>query len=384
MVMHKMMYKSNAQHIHKRCGVYYFVRRVPVDLQPHYSSNRVSFSLKTKSLRCAIRASESVSQRLEDYWLGLRLQNMDIPAIQLINSDQSQIDETLSMTEACDLYLRLKGVGKNKVFDQTAKRNTGYVISQLGDKPIGLYSSSDAAKFRDWLISRGMSGKTVKRVFSSIRAILNLAIAEEGLACSNAFARTYFPDDDKTRPRQPLSLDDIRRVQSLCKGLDDDLRWLVALISDTGMRLSEAAGLHMSDLRLDESIPFIDLKPHPWRGLKTKGSQRHIPLVGAALWACVRLAERKDSNSLAFPRYCNETVCNANSASGALNKWLHQHVPQDCVVHSFRHSLRDRLRAVECPSDIVDEIGGWKTIGVGHRYGNGYPLTVLSNWMRKM
>ena len=83
---------------------------------------------------------QSLSQRLEDYWLGLRLQNMDIPAIQLINSDQSQIDETLSMTEACDLYLRPKVVSKNKVFDQTANGNTGYVISQLGDKPIGLYS----------------------------------------------------------------------------------------------------------------------------------------------------------------------------------------------------------------------------------------------------
>jgi len=39
-------------------------------------------------------------------------------------------------------------------------------------------------------------------------------------------------------------------------------------------------------------------------------------------------------------------------------------VPDNCVIHSFRHSLRDRLRAVECPSDIVDAIGGWKTSGV--------------------
>jgi hypothetical protein len=56
-------------------------------------------------------------------------------------------------------------------------------------------------------------------------------------------------------------------------------------------------------------------------------------------------------------------------------------VPDNCVIHSFRHSLRDRLRAVECPSDIVDAIGGWKTSGVGHGYGNGYPLAVLEKWM---
>ena len=137
----------------------------------------------------------------------------------------------------------------------------------------------------------------------------------------------------------------------------------------------------MGDIKLDEPIPYIDLKPHPWRSLKTRDSQRRIPLVGAALWACRRLREVNESNSLAFPRYCNKQSCNANSASGGLNKWLQTHVPDGCVIHSFRHSLRDRLRAVECPSDIVDAIGGWKTAGVGHGYGNGYTVNVLMRWI---
>ena len=71
--------------------------------------------------------------------------------------------------------------------------------------------------------------------------------------------------------------------------IDDEARWLVALISDTGMRLSEAAGLHVDDIKLDCEIPHIDLKPHAWRGLKTRGSQRQIPLVGASLWAAKRV-----------------------------------------------------------------------------------------------
>ena len=54
------------------------------------------------------------------------------------------------------------------------------------------------------------------------------------------------------------------------------------------------------------------------------------------------------------------------------------------IALHIRHSLRDRLRAVECPSDIVDAIGGWKTSGVGHGYGNGYPLEVLEKWMRRL
>ena len=41
----------------------------------------------------------------------------------------------------------------------------------------------------------------------------------------------------------------------------------------------------------------------------------------------------------------------------------------------FGHSLRDRSD-VECPSDLVDEIGGWKSAGVGQQYGQGTSLSV--------
>ena len=379
-----MRNKCEANHVLYRDGIYYYVRRVPYDLASYYNVKRLCFSLKTKSASAAVRASRSVTQRLEDYWLGLRLQNMDIPAIQVVRASDEADDATLRLSEACELYLRLKGVGKDKVFIRTAKRNTQYVTKLLGDRPISSYSSNEAAQFRDWCIGQGMGIKTVKRVFASVRAIINLAISEEGFDCSNAFAKTYFPDDDNAQSRQPIPMEDLKKVQSLCKEIDDEMRWLIALISDTGMRLGEAAGLLKEDIKVDDRIPHIELKPHPWRSLKTKGSQRLIPLTSGALWACKHLLEANNDSIFAFPRYCSETGCKANSASGGLNKWLHQYVPENCVIHSFRHSLRDRLRAVECPSDIVDAIGGWKTSGVGHGYGNEYPLNVLEKWMKRI
>jgi hypothetical protein len=59
-------------------------------------------------------------------------------------------------------------------------------------------------------------------------------------------------------------------------------------------------------------------------------------------------------------------------------------VPEKCTMYSFRHSMRDRLTAVECPADIVDQIGGWQTEGVGHSYGKGYPPDVLKRWMERV
>ena len=163
--------------------------------------------------------------------------------------------------------------------------------------------------------------------------------------------------------------------------IDDEARWLVALISDTGMRLSEAAGLHINDIKLDCEIPHLDLKAHAWRGLKTRGSQRQIPLVGASLWAARRVKASNTNSPYAFPRYTSAKGTNANSASAAINKWLRPRVPDGCVIHSFRHSMRDRLRAVQCPSDMIDQIGGWATAGVGQKYGEGYSL---KNAMSKM
>ena len=43
--------------------------------------------------------------------------------------------------------------------------------------------------------------------------------------------------------------------------------------------------------------------------------------------------------------------------------------------------MRDRLRAVECPSDIIDQIGGWLTQGVRASYGSGFQVDALSKWL---
>ena len=54
------------------------------------------------------------------------------------------------------------------------------------------------------------------------------------------------------------------------------------------------------------------------------------------------------------------------------------------IVHGFRHSLRDTLRAIECPSEIIDQLGGWSLKSVGEGYGRGYELSVLSKSLLKM
>ena len=361
-------------------------RRVPTDMQGHYKACRIIICLKTSRKDTAVKSAKSIAQRLEDYWLSLRLSKIDIPALHLVR-DKHLLPSQSScacLTEALDLYLRLKGIGKDKTFHRGAERNVQSVIDVLGDRPLDEYVSSDAAAYRDYLLNKGLTTNSVKRNFSTIRSIINLCIQEHGLDCKNAFSRVYLPDLDDSKKRKPIPIENIRQIQRDCMEADDEARWLVALISDTGMRLSEAAGLHIDDMKLDEEVPHIDLKPHAWRGLKTRGSQRQIPLVGASLWAAQRIKQTNTNSLYAFPRYTSAKGTNANSASAAINKWLKLRVPKGCVVHSFRHSLRDRLRAVQCPSDMIDQIGGWATAGVGQSYGEGYGLQLLHVEIKKI
>ena len=78
---------------------------------------------------------------------------------------------------------------------------------------------------------------------------------EHGIEGSNGFAKTYMPDRDDSQDRQPILQDQLIKLQQACVLEDDEVRWLLALISDTGMRLAEAAGLHKYDVILDAPYP---------------------------------------------------------------------------------------------------------------------------------
>ena len=213
--------------------------------------------------------------------------------------------------------------------------------------------------------------------------VLGLSLIRDGIDVRDPFVGVDYDRSKSVVTPKPIPINDLRRVQRECMQIDDDIRWLVVLISDTGMRLAEAAGLSVSYFNLQGDIPFVEVRPRPWRSLKTSASARVIPLSGMALWAAQRILQKADASSYAFPRYDRGSRTRANSASAAINKWLKNYVPEGCTMHSFRHSMRDRLRAVQCPADIADQIGGWATDGVGQSYGSGYLIDVVNKWVEK-
>ena len=96
------------------------------------------------------------------------------------------------------------------------------LIDCLGHDDLAAIEISDAGRFRDYLFDRGMSSSSVRPVFSSVRAVINLAIRDQGLPINNVFSGTFIPDDEAKTQRLPIPNDVMVAIQQECMQLDDD------------------------------------------------------------------------------------------------------------------------------------------------------------------
>ena len=367
---------------------YYYSRRVPKELQQYSKTARFETCLHTVCRSRAAQQAALLTQELDDQWSILRRRSRNELIGQLFGTAVSKVDPIAStndstapfLSDAVETYVKLKGAGRSQTFEAGARRSTGYLIHICGDKRIDAFVRSDANAFRDYLKGRGLSKDSISRNFTNVRAIVNFVLREEGLHPTGVFSGVYLGEGGEAQKRYVPTVSELKKLSDECRATDDDQRWLLALILDTGMRLSEAAGLLWDDVVLSGDVPHVHVRPNSIRRLKTASSERVVPLTGNSLWAVLRATESVTSCAV-FPRYVAESELRANSASAALNKWLKANINSSFVVHSLRHSIRDRLRNVECPNAIIDAICGWTTPGVGESYGVGYDLKSKHKWL---
>ena len=162
----------------------------------------------------------TLSDRLERYWDSLRLEQIHSRelGLSLINTDLRPDDKkaSLSLDDALRCYQSLKGAGKGDLFFRSSARNIAYLKDCLDNKSLTMIETGDSGKFRDYLFERGLGSSSVKRVFSSIRAIVGLAIKENGIAITNPFVGTFIPDDQNRKRRLPMPVDVLTKIQEIC------------------------------------------------------------------------------------------------------------------------------------------------------------------------
>lgn len=435
------------RHVYQRGGTYYYQRRVPRDLQPRYGvSTHIKVNLKTNDLKQVAKQVSILNKRYDSIWASLRgnpdmnpksvresairllaqyglqplpahndednleafisalqakewasvsgtgegedsypsaeefLDSSELEALRLINEKPQ-----LRLSDALEVYLSGHPKKNDKKFVVYVQRVWDKLIGILGDKEFANVSRADANEYVSRVLLEGSKTGTAQRHVNVIRAVFNVVIVERELGKTNPFLRLRIAGlGEDSKVRAGFDTPQLETLIRACRDKDDDIRWLIGLQVDLGCRLGEVTGLAMSDLYLEEPIPYVAFRPHPWRTLKNKSSRRNIPLVGISLWAAQRIAQSAKKGQLyAFPRYTNETECKANNASATLNKWL-QSLGIDKTTHELRHTMRDRLRHVNAPKPIQDAVGGWGREDVGDTYGLGYGLEHLKVWLDKV
>ncbi|WP_443639843.1 DUF6538 domain-containing protein [Candidatus Njordibacter sp. Uisw_039] len=74
--VHFILTYISSDYLITRNGIYYFQRRVPMDVRSHYKSYSIPFSLKTRTRKIALRAASVLSFQLDEYWMTLRVNQL--------------------------------------------------------------------------------------------------------------------------------------------------------------------------------------------------------------------------------------------------------------------------------------------------------------------
>ena len=138
-----------------RDKTYYFVRRIPSDLEDIYTSDRISMSLKTKDRHMANRIAKSMNQKLEDNWLGLRLQKGNTSAIKLL-----QPNKPIPMIKKREIKQKNGTTAKNRAFIKRVKLFLGCALCGYREHACALHFDHINPKEKFNMISRMVSYST--------------------------------------------------------------------------------------------------------------------------------------------------------------------------------------------------------------------------------
>lgn len=430
-------------HSYSRNGIIYYQRAVPKDLQDRYPHKLLKINLNTGDIVRAEKCIRKLNAEFEAEWSAMRAAPQSSPKALKVHAEallrefglqpspaandpsavslfydhldvkreayadgneyvyrQNPAEEFLTpvemkaaqllagksketLSDALEVYLGIHPKREDEKFNTYTRRAFETLIAVIGDKTIDDLSRDDAHRYVK--AESQLSTGTVRRRMNTINAVIKTYIRERNLSRNNPFeAVPILAEGKDAKKRSTFTPAELSDLYKCCKTKDDSLRWLIALIADTGARLAEVTGLAMDDIHLAADVPHIVIQPHPWRSLKNASSAREVPLVGASLWAAQRIkSSAVQGQRFAFPRYTNEASCNANNASAAAGKWLRS-IQLDHTPHELRHTIVDRLREVQCPEDVRFAIGGWASQEVGTRYGYGHGLKVKADWLAKI
>jgi integrase/recombinase XerD len=144
-----------------------------------------------------------------------------------------------------------------RTIDHYRRQLSAFLDWLAKDKPSCTPQDVSSADIRGWLKYRrscGISTHTVHSSFRSPRIFWNWLIKEE-FTENNPFSKVEPPKRDKVL-KPDLTVEEVKRLFAVCEGKEWRMlrdKALLGLLLDTGLRISEACNLKISDV-LDDAM----------------------------------------------------------------------------------------------------------------------------------
>lgn len=301
-------------------GTFCYNRRVPAHAIEGFGQRVVRCALG-KDEDVAVMTSEGLSAELETVWSADTVRPISVEHI-VARLRPKQWDLLSCMED----YFAIRSIQ-----ERLTRLAVDALIHVAGNRPVQKYSREDARRLVKFLRCNGNKTATVRRRIQSLHAVLEFGFLEQDIKDRNPFSRLTIPNE-KSDATKRLTFTDaqLQAIYGEALKREKDTTLVLPILGETGERLAEIVGLRWSDV--DPENGSIWIRPHSKRRLKTRSSERIVPLVGSALAAIEQLHSlRHDSSNYVFPRWEREGHFVATHASNTLNKHLRGRVPNRTV-----------------------------------------------------
>ncbi|WP_421849973.1 integrase [Oricola sp.] len=266
-----------------------------------------------------------------------------------------------------------------RIWRNTRRRAIANLTDIIGDKALSEVTRDDTMRYRLWwqqrIIADGRDIGTANKEIGQLSKMFKTVDRAHQLHLTQVFAELRIEgEEDKSRAAFTAKFVQKRILApDALADLNDEARDLILIVADTGLRPVEACNLGRETIWLSGDTPHVRVRPIG-RTLKTRQSERDIPLVGCALEAAMRHPD-------GFPRYRDKS----SSLSGLVNKFMLARGLRPTPAHSLyslRHTFEDRLTAVEAPEKVIASLMGHKWIRP--KYGAGPSLEQKQSWLARI
>lgn len=256
----------------------------------------------------------------------------------------SEVLEEWCEDNRADWKLRTEKLNRRSVnlFIEWAKRHS---IKNVED-----VTKQHIADFKRFLDERYQAPRSRQDALIKLQALFNFCIDKRDYLTANPFKGMTYSKVTSIKHKTEITPSEYEKVMNTdyVKGYED-LKWLLAILWNTGMRIGEAIQLRPEDFRIVDGIKCISINTEDGKQVKNETSIRDIPISEALL----QMGIWDTKPRLGWTK---------NNAAGSRIAFAFKQIGIEHSSHDFRYSLSNRLR--DC--DVADSVR-YSILGHAHK-----------------